>query len=119
MPPRRVRDTSGTQESSPWRIRPAPNGLASVHTHGWLALPFVVESEAIMRPPRGRPWQISIGSPVKAQKLLNNPIRVVNIGLQSFAKDLKERGVQVVHVAWRPTAGANSKLTKLLSKLGT
>ena len=56
---------------------------------------------------------------MKTQKLLNNPIRVVNIGLQSFAKDLKERGVQVVHVAWRPTAGANSKLTKLLSKLGT
>ena len=56
---------------------------------------------------------------MKPQQLLNNPIRVVNIGLQSFARDLKERGVQVVHVAWRPTAGANSKLTKLLSKLGT
>ena len=56
---------------------------------------------------------------MKPQQLLNHPIRVVNIGLQSVARDLKERGVQVVHVAWRPTAGANSKLTKLLSKMGT
>ena len=58
------------------------------------------------------------GDPVKMKQLLNNPIRVVNIGLKSFAKDLQERGVPVVHVAWRPTAGANSKLAKLLSKLG-
>ncbi len=55
---------------------------------------------------------------MKTQQLLDNPIRVVNIGLKSFARDLKERGVQVVHVAWKPPAGADSNLAKLLSKLG-
>ncbi|MCH7476738.1 MAG: fdrA domain protein [SAR324 cluster bacterium] len=59
-----------------------------------------------------------MGFPVKTKHLLNNPIRVVNLGLKSFARDLKERGVQVVHVAWRPPAGADSNLAKLLSKLG-
>ena len=56
---------------------------------------------------------------MKTQRLLNNTIRVVNLGLESFARDLKERGVQVVHVAWRPPAGADSKMAKLLSKLGS
>ena len=55
---------------------------------------------------------------MKTQQLLNTPIRVINIGLQFFARDLKERGVRVVHVAWRPPAGADSKLANLLSKLG-
>ena len=56
---------------------------------------------------------------MKKKQLLNSPIRVVNLGLESFARDLKERGVPVVHVAWRPPAAADPKMAKLLSKLGT
>ena len=55
---------------------------------------------------------------MKTQQQLNNPTRAVNLGLKSFASDLKERGVQVVHVAWRSPAGAEFKLANLLSKLG-
>lgn len=51
---------------------------------------------------------------MKTQQQLNNPTRAVNLGLKSFASDLKERGVQGVHVP----AGAEFKLANLLSKLG-
>ena len=81
-------------------------------------MPFVVDSEAIVRPPLARLRQRPVGFPMKKKQLLNTPIRVVNLGLESFARDLKERGVPVVHVAWRPPAVADSKMAKLLSKLG-
>ena len=64
--------------------------------------------------PCGRLRQRPIGFPVKTQQQLNNPTRVVNLGLKTFASDFKEKGVQGVHVP----AGAEFKLANLLSKLG-
>jgi len=36
--------------------------------------------------------------------LLSNPVRVVNIGLSGFARDLAANGAPVVHVEWKPPA---------------
>ena len=53
------------------------------------------------------------------QKFLKAPLKVVNVGLESFAQDLTGQGVEVIDVDWRPPAGGDPKLADLLSKLGT
>ena len=51
--------------------------------------------------------------------LLQGPLKVVNLGLDSFAEDLKSQGVEVVSVDWSPPAGGDPKLAALLSKMGS
>jgi hypothetical protein len=51
--------------------------------------------------------------------LLNAPLKVVNLGLESFAEELAQQGVEVVHVDWTPPAGGDPVLAELLSKLGS
>ena len=46
-------------------------------------------------------------------------LRVVNIGLEDFARDLESNGAQIVHVDWAPPGGGDPKLADLLSKLGS
>ncbi len=50
--------------------------------------------------------------------LIAQELKVINIGLDSFYETLKELGVGVVHVDWRPPAGGDSKLIDILDKLG-
>ena len=50
--------------------------------------------------------------------LLDAPLKVINLGLESFAEDLARSGVEVVHLEWTPPAGGDPKLADLLSKLG-
>ncbi len=50
--------------------------------------------------------------------LLSQPIKVINVGLDGFAKDLADKGVPVLQVQWTPPAGGDPKLAELLSKLG-
>lgn len=50
-------------------------------------------------------------------ELFNKQLRIVNIGLESFYKDLKAKEIDVIHVNWRPPAGGNKKMIKLLDKL--
>ena len=50
--------------------------------------------------------------------LLDQPVKVINVGLEGFAKELADRDVPVVQVRWSPPAGGNAKLAELLSKLG-
>ena len=52
------------------------------------------------------------------KNLLTSPLKVVNIGLEGFANELREQDVDVIHVDWKPPAGGNPQLAKLLSKLG-
>ena len=52
-----------------------------------------------------------------AKNLLAEPLRVVNIGLESFAEDLRGEGVEVVQLDWRPPAGGNARLASLLASL--
>ena len=53
------------------------------------------------------------------KKLLEEPLKVVNVGLEGFARELKQQGVEVVQVDWAPPAGGDPKLADLLSKLGS
>ena len=53
------------------------------------------------------------------QNLLEEPVRVINVGLEGFAEELNRQGVGVIHVDWTPPAGGDPKLANLLSKLGT
>ena len=51
-------------------------------------------------------------------KLLEAPVKVINIGLQGFAMELAQQAVDVVHVDWVPPAGGDPKLADRLSRLG-
>jgi FdrA protein len=43
--------------------------------------------------------------------------RVINVGLEMFAEQYAARGVPVVHVDWRPPAGGDVRLARLLARL--
>jgi hypothetical protein len=52
------------------------------------------------------------------EKLLTDQkLKVINIGLDSFFENLKDLGVEVIHVDWRPPADGDSKLLDILDKL--
>jgi FdrA protein len=51
------------------------------------------------------------------RNVLNDPLRVINIGLASFAQDLRAQGVQVIELDWRPPAGGNARLAALLEEM--
>jgi len=53
----------------------------------------------------------------KRQNLLNKKLKVINIGIETFAKELEKQDVEVVHVDWRPPAGGDVEILKLLDKL--
>lgn len=53
----------------------------------------------------------------KINELFNKELKVVNMGLESFYKDLEKQNVKVIHMNWRPLAGGNKKMASLLSKL--
>ena len=55
----------------------------------------------------------------RAGGLLGKEIRAVNIGLPSFADDLEAQGVQVTRVDWKPPAGGDEEMLRLLDKLGS
>lgn len=46
-------------------------------------------------------------------KLFESELKVVNLGLESFYKDLKEQNVKSMHVNWRPPSEASRKLAAL------
>ena len=50
-------------------------------------------------------------------KVLDRDIRVINIGIVRFSEDLKEAGVPVIQMDWRPPAGGDRKLIELLDSL--
>jgi len=52
------------------------------------------------------------------KNILTEKLKVVNIGISTFADDLRSQGVEVVHVDWKPPAGGDVEMLKLLEKLG-
>ncbi len=50
---------------------------------------------------------------------LSGPLKVVNLGLEGFARDLESHGVEVVQLNWSPPAGGDPKRADLLSRLDT
>ena len=53
-----------------------------------------------------------------AAALLDGKVKVVNVGLEGFVKDLQDCDIEVVHVDWKPPAGGDPELAALLAKLG-
>lgn len=52
-----------------------------------------------------------------ANPLLTQPLKVVNIGLAGFARDLAARGVPVAEVEWTPPAGGDARAASLVARL--
>ena len=50
--------------------------------------------------------------------ILNQKLKVINIGIPTFADDLRSQDVEVVHVDWKPPAGGDIEMLRLLEKLG-
>ena len=51
------------------------------------------------------------------KSMIPDQLRVINIGLEVFAENLRADGIDVVHVDWRPPTGGDSKLAAILSAL--
>ncbi len=49
--------------------------------------------------------------------LLSKPLVVINIGLDSFARNLRDQKVEVIQVEWKPPAGGDKEMIDLLDKL--
>ncbi len=54
---------------------------------------------------------------MERQRVLGETLRVINIGLEDFARNLREAGVEVVHVDWRPPTGGDPRLAAILAGL--
>jgi len=54
----------------------------------------------------------------KEKSILSEKLKVINVGVSTFADDLRSQGVEVVHVDWKPPAGGDVEMMKLLEKLG-
>ena len=52
------------------------------------------------------------------KKLLDAALKVINIGAKIFYDSLREQRIKVIHIDWRPPAGGDPDLAKLLEKLG-
>jgi FdrA protein len=48
---------------------------------------------------------------------LQKPLEAINVGLESFAENLKAQGTPTVHVDWKPPAGGNERLMAILEKM--
>lgn len=53
----------------------------------------------------------------KIEKLFKSELKVINIGLEAFYKDLKKQEVSAIHVNWRPLASGNKRMASLLARL--
>ncbi len=57
------------------------------------------------------------GVPMSTLKIFAEPLRVINIGVEGFAEDLKAAGVEVIQLDWRPPTGGDVRLVSLLAGL--
>jgi len=53
----------------------------------------------------------------RINELFQEELKIINMGLQSFNKNLKEQNVKSVQVDWKPPARGNKKMLSLLDKL--
>lgn len=54
----------------------------------------------------------------KITKLFGRELTIINMGLETFADNLKDQKKTVLQMDWRPPAGGNEKMIALLKKLG-
>ncbi|MCZ6506815.1 MAG: acyl-CoA synthetase FdrA [Acidobacteria bacterium] len=65
----------------------------------------------------GRVATASAGRSPQGAEALEPPLVAVNIGVELFHEALVAQGVETVHVDWRPPAGGNEKLARILARL--
>jgi hypothetical protein len=53
----------------------------------------------------------------KISELFSKELVIVNMGLDSFADNLRKEEVEVLQMDWKPPAGGNKRLISLLEKL--
>ena len=53
----------------------------------------------------------------KISELFNKELVVINMGLDSFADNLRKEEVKVLPMDWKPPAGGDKRLISLLDKL--
>ena len=51
------------------------------------------------------------------KELVNQELKVINMGVDAFLENLEEQGVEVVHVDWHPPAGGDKRMIDILDKL--
>lgn len=56
---------------------------------------------------------------MKAKSLVGKKLKVINLGIPSFADDLESQGVEVVRTDWSPPAGGDEAMLKILEELGS
>ncbi len=54
----------------------------------------------------------------KIRDLFKGELQCINMGLEIFARNLQRQGVTVLQMAWRPPAGGDERLIRLLRRLG-
>jgi len=50
-------------------------------------------------------------------RLFKSEVKIVNVGLEYFYKELRRQGVQAVHVTWQPKPKLEKELEDILSKI--
>ncbi len=53
----------------------------------------------------------------KVLKLFKSEVRVVNVGLEHFYRELRRQGVAVAHVVWSPKPELEEDLKRVLEKV--
>ena len=53
----------------------------------------------------------------QAQDLLQDDLKIINIGLRKFTEELTNQGIQVIQIDWTPPAGGDQELIDLLDDL--
>jgi FdrA protein len=51
------------------------------------------------------------------ENTFGDALRVINIGIEVFAEDLRSEGVEVIHVDWHPATEGNERLASILASL--
>jgi FdrA protein len=65
---------------------------------------------------RGSVAAAVLGKPVDLLNL-KKPMAAINVGLESFAANLKDQDAPNIHVDWKPPAGGNEKLAGILERM--
>ncbi|HYB21395.1 MAG TPA: hypothetical protein VEH09_10705 [Thermodesulfobacteriota bacterium] len=51
------------------------------------------------------------------KSLFKAPLKVINVGIEKLVEHLKEYGVEVVQVDWKPPASTNPQILRKLKEL--
>ena len=55
----------------------------------------------------------------KVRSIVGKKLVVINVGIPSFANDLESQGVEVIRTDWKPPAGGDEKMLRILDALGS